>query len=244
MGFNATAFDGYYRTPLGQLTKRFVQAQLAALWPNMNNMRLLGIGYPHQYMADYQAQAERALILLPQSRERVAWPLPELDKNTLCIAPPGMQPFPAESFDRLLVVHCLEFLDQTPQILDEFYRVMKPHGRMILIVPNRLSSWARQETTPFGYGAPYTLKQISRYISESRLSIVNVRRALFAPPFETEFCQRMAPAFEGIGQAAFKSFCGVHILEVIKTVPAPVRPQKGTPVISGILKPQIGTQTA
>jgi len=152
------------------------------------------------------------------------------EKNILCLAKSTLQPFPYESFDRVLAIHSLEFCENISEMLHECWRVMKPNGRMMLIVPNRMSIWARTENCPFAYGTPYTLSQIKQNLLDNNFRIERQRKALFVPPFETNLMLSLSPVFEGVGGAVFKGFGGVHVIEVSKKVYASVTPDKGSAI--------------
>lgn len=46
-------------------------------------------------------------------------------------------PFPAETFDLVISRSVIEHLEQPRQVFQEFYRILKPGGRSILITPNK-----------------------------------------------------------------------------------------------------------
>jgi len=47
----------------------------------------------------------------------------------------------SNSFDSILVSHCLEHLENPAQFLKEFYRVLKPSGRLLLLLP----TWSKNK---------------------------------------------------------------------------------------------------
>jgi hypothetical protein len=105
------------------------------------------------------------------------------------------------------------------------WRVLAPEGRLLLLVPNRRSIWARLEATPFGYGHPYSSSQLDVLLREALLTPLDWGSALHVPPIERRMVMRSAPAFERLGARFFPAFAGVIIVEAKKELMAPL----GTP---------------
>ena len=59
--------------------------------------------------------------------------------------------------DLILISHGLEVSDNQDLLLQEVRRVLKDSGKLVIIVPNRTGFWARSDSTPFGYGKPYSI---------------------------------------------------------------------------------------
>ena len=235
--FSFEAFEEFYQTRMGVLAQRFILARMKEIWLDVRHHSFLGLGYAQPYLEGYAEQAERTIVMTPYAKDATPWE--QHEKNVLCLGKPTLQPFPYESFDRIFAIHSLEFTENLSEALHECWRVLKPNGRMMLIVPNRMSIWARTENCPFAYGAPFTYAQIKQALFENNFLIERQRNALFVPPFETNLMLSLSPLFEGVGGAVFKSFGGVHIVEVSKKVFAPIKPDKGSAisVATQILRP-------
>jgi len=226
MAFSANAFSSYYSSPLGVMSRRFIRNKTYQFWPELRHYSLLGIGYAQPYLNRYMHQAERTLLSMPRVDDMK--PFLYEDKNTLCITDLEEQPFPNQFFDRILIIHCLEFMGDVPKLLKECHRMLKPNGRILIIVPNRHSMWSRADATPFGNGSPFTPEQIKRYITESDFQIERMETALFTPPRNSAFIRKLSPLIEKYGPYAFFRFGGVHIIEVSKQVFATITPDKGS----------------
>jgi SAM-dependent methyltransferase len=146
------------------------------------------------------------------------------------------------SVDRLLVVHCLEASERTEALLREIWRVLKPEGRVLLIVPNRRGVWARLDSTPFGHGRPYSRGQLEQLLTSALFTPLEWTSALFMPPLDRQWLVRWATAFERIGARLWPGFAGVIIVEAHKelmgAVPktAPARRVERLATVRGILK--------
>jgi len=49
----------------------------------------------------------------------------------------------------------------------EFWRVLHPTGRMIVVVPNRAGLWAHKEGIPISKGQPYSVRQLRGLLEDS-----------------------------------------------------------------------------
>src|SRR6202162_157996 len=107
----------FYRTPLGQVARRMIRRAVRRMWPDVQGMRLLGIGYPAPFLTALSPETERTVALMPASLGVLAWP-PE-GANLAMLADEGELPFADFSIDRVLLVHALETSEQAGPLLKE-----------------------------------------------------------------------------------------------------------------------------
>ncbi|MCB2109302.1 MAG: methyltransferase type 11, partial [Rhodobacteraceae bacterium] len=74
----------------------------------------------------------------------------------------------------------------------------------------------RLERTPFGFGRPYTVSQMTRMMQETLFAPTRTERALFVPPIRSRMLLRAAPAWENVGARWFTQFSGVLLMEARK----------------------------
>jgi SAM-dependent methyltransferase len=134
----------------------------------------------------------------------------------------GSLPLRDNSIDRVLAVHCLEVTEQVTPLLRELWRVLKPEGRLLVVVPNRRGMWAHVDTTPFGYGSPYSRSQLDALLHQSLFSPQTWSSALYLPPFDRAILVRSATAWERVGASVCPGFGGVLMVEARKETTAPV----------------------
>jgi SAM-dependent methyltransferase len=206
----------FYRTSLGQVARRMIRRALRRIWPDLHGMRLLGIGYATPFLGVFAAETERTLALMPASLGVLGWP-PD-GRNLVTLASEGEMPFADYSIDRILVVHALETSDEVRPMLKEIWRVLAGGGRLLIIVPNRRGIWARLERTPFGYGRPYTMSQLSQLLRDELFTPVGSATALFIPPVGSRMMLGAAPAWERVGGRWFQTFAGVVMVEATKQI--------------------------
>jgi SAM-dependent methyltransferase len=217
MGFEVHGLREFYASPAGHVAARLVRARLAALWPALPGMAVLGIGHPAPYLRLWRAEAARCLALAPPQTGACRWPK-DAPAATV-VAEEEWLPFPDLSFDRVLLVHGLEVAENARRLLREVWRVLRDDGRVIAVVPNRRGLWAHLESTPFGQGQPYSAGQLGRLFERQMFRVERRDAALFAPPFRSRVALRTSPALERLGQAACPArFAGLAILEAEKDI--------------------------
>lgn len=129
-------------------------------------------------------------------------------------------PFQDETFDRCILIHALEHTYSPKRFLREVWRILKPGGRVIVVVPNRRGLWARFDNTPFGMGQPYTKGQAFDLLEACLFKPLSHKRALFHPP--------VIPLGQSYRYAetyfywVFAKFSGVIVIEAEKQVYCPV----------------------
>ena len=99
---------------------------------------------------------------------------------------------------------------------------------MLVVAPNRRGMWARAETTPFGYGRPFSRTQLTQLLRTALFSPMAWTEALHMPPMRRAWVVRSAVAWERIGSVLPMPFSGLHIVEASKQVfrPIPVRSRR------------------
>ena len=206
----------FYRTPLGQVARRMIRQAVRRMWPDLNGLRLLGIGYPAPFLTAISPDTERTVALMPASLGVLAWPSD--GANLAVLAEEGELPFADYSLDRVLLIHALESSEQVGTLLKEAWRVLAGGGRLLVIAPNRRGIWARLERTPFGSGRPYTTSQLSQLLRDELFTPVATGAALFVPPSRSRMMLRSARAWERIGVRWFPTFAGVIMVEATKQI--------------------------
>jgi SAM-dependent methyltransferase len=206
----------FYKSDLGQVARGMIRRAVRRIWPDLKGMRLLGVGYPTPFLTSLLAESERTVVAMPASQGVLGWP-PEA-RNLVALVDEGELPFADCSIDRVLVVHALEVSEEARPMLTEIWRVLAGGGRLLIVVPNRRGIWARLERTPFGFGRPYSISQLSQLLRDERFIPVNAQGALFIPPAKRRTILRAAPVWERIGKRFFPTFAGVVLVEAAKQI--------------------------
>lgn len=210
----------FYGEPAGVLVRRLLARRLADAWGEAVNCDVLGLGYATPWL-DAFVGARRQVAAMPGGQGVEHWP--SVGKNRTLLVDERRLPFPAGSFDRVLLVHALEESDDSQALMLEAVRILAPAGRIILVAAARGGLWARSEATPFGHGRPFTRGQLERLVREVGLEPSAWSQALYVPPWRPML--PMAEGFEQIGRRVFPGAAGLIMLEATRQAYARVRPQ-------------------
>jgi Methylase involved in ubiquinone/menaquinone biosynthesis len=206
----------FYATPLGQTARRMIRRRLRHQWSDVTGQTVLGLGYPIPYLGTFRNEATQTIAAMPAQQGVLHWP--HEDPGLTTLVDELELPFDDLSFDRVLLVHALEYAEQVRPLLREIWRILAGSGRLIVIVPNRRGLWARFERTPFGHGLPYSARQLSLTLRENLFTPLDIDRALFAPPLRSTMIRSISAPLEQIGNRAFNTFGGVIIAESVKQI--------------------------
>jgi SAM-dependent methyltransferase len=213
----------FYASPLGRATRDLIQRQLVAAWGDASGLDVLGLGYATPYLEPFCAAGRRTVGAMPAAQGVERWP--HDSANQVCLSADSALPFPNALFDRVLAVHSLEESDDPAAFLSEVKRVLSPSGRLILIVANRRGIWSRAESTPFGYGRPFSRSQLEEAVRAAGLEPTAWSRAVYAPPIQ--FFAPLAESFELVGSKLWTPLAGLILMEAVKQTFA-IKPRGAT----------------
>jgi len=207
----ARSAAAFYATARGQTASAVLRDRLAAFWPDLAGMAVLGLGFAEPFLTLWRDQAYRCVAALPVE-------LAPATTRQACLIEEDRLPFPDLSFDRILLVHGVDAAADARRLLREVWRVLKDDGRILVVAPNRLGLWAHVESTPFGHGHPYSQPQMARLLAHAMFRPERRDAALFIPPVNWEFLLRGWPVWEQLGHAVAPNLAGVTLIEAIKDV--------------------------
>jgi SAM-dependent methyltransferase len=232
----------FYGQRLGVVARRLIGRGIRNQWPDARGQCVLGIGYATPYLGLFREEAERCLAFMPAAQGVVKWPSTKpalsalVDENEL--------PLLDSTADRVMLVHALEMTNDPGAMLREVWRVLASGGRLLAVVPNRRGLWARMDTTPFGYGRPYSRSQINQLLRETWFTPTGWSEALYVPPIERGWFLRSAGAWERTGATLSAPFAGVHLVEatkqVYRAIPARRVKRRLVPALEPALAPSPG----
>ena len=210
-----TELRDFYETPLGGVARRLIRREIRNIWPNAKGQQIVGLGYAPPYLRTFLQRTE-VCAFMPAHQGVTMWP-PEGPYKAALIDECNL-PLPDSSVERVLMVHALEMSENGRDMLREAWRVLKPEGELLLIVPNRRGPWASPESTPFGHGRPYSRAQLEKLLTQTNFNPQSGHPALFMPPSHRSLLIRFAMAFGRTGARLWPAFAGVHIVCAKKQV--------------------------
>ena len=210
----------FYATARGAVAARQLRQRLAAMWPALPGLDVLGLGYAAPYLGLWRREAARCLAVTPAQLGAARWPADAACRA--CVAEEDALPFADLSMHRILLVHGLENAEHARRMLREVWRVLAEDGRLLVVAPNRIGMWAHLEHTPFGQGQPYSMGQIERLLAAALFRVERQDTALFVPPVRLRLILRGAPLWDRLGRHIAPRFAGVTITEAVKDIYAAV----------------------
>lgn len=127
-------------------------------------------------------------------------------------------PYSDDSFDRVIVLHSLEFTKHITGFLREVWRVTAPEGRATFLIPNRVGLLVRSDTTPFGYGQPFTEKQFRNILAENQFSGDDFLEVLCMPAWSLKYDKKLVVFLNALGQILWPQLCGAYVVHARKRV--------------------------
>lgn len=206
----------FYGSRLGLATRRSLAGRLRPRLTGLSGGRIMGLGYAMPYLSDCIEKPDAQLAFMMARQGVFRWP--EHGAVQSALVDECDLPLLESVVDVALVVHGLELADAPQDMLREIWRVLAPQGRLFLVVPNRRGVWARFDSSPFGYGQPFSRPQLSALLKESQFSVVAWSHALYFPPSTMGVVLAAAPALEGFGSRLMPALSGVIIVEAVKQV--------------------------
>lgn len=218
--------SSFYDEAIGQVARRHIGRRIRLAWPDLRGQRVLGYGYALPYVRPFAGEAERVAALVPAEQDFAAIPP---GPPVAVLGEEDALPFPDAFFDRILMVHGLETADAVRPVMRQAWRVLAPHGRLLLVVPNRASLWAQVEVSPFARGRPFSRTQLDRLLRESMFVPERWDSSLYFPPFRVRRLVRSGFGWEQVGRKLWPRLAGVHIVEATKSLYALIPPGKLQP---------------
>ena len=213
----------YFHTELGAKASAIISKTLAPLMNNRSLGFIVGFGFTCPFldslnkMSNFKEPNTKIISLMPGEQGVVHWP--KNKKNVSVLVDETSWPINTSSADIILIAHGLEVSGNQNDLLSEAYRVLDGKGKLILLVPNRTGFWARSDNTPFGFGKPYTLKQLTFLLSQNQFHIDHIFPALYGLPSKKGYWLKSINFWEAIGKKFnFPFFGGLLIVEASKSL--------------------------
>lgn len=211
----------FYATRMGESVAALLSKTIRRLWPGIPGDSMLVIGYGIPYVVPYFSQAAPLVVAMPAEQGAVAWP--SGSPNHVILAHDGELPFQTNSINRVFLIHSIEYSEHLNAMMQEVWRVLAPGGRVLAVVPNRVSFWSNSSKTPFGFGRPFNVLQLRGLFMSHQFTITQSTNALFAPPFITRASASLGRKIETVGNILWWFLGGVLIMEAEKQLYASIK---------------------
>ena len=75
-------------------------------------------------------------------------------------------------------------------------------------MPNRTGFWARSDSTPFGYGKPYSISQLTALLRKNQFQIDSITPSLYGFPAKRGYWLKSLSLWEKVGKKLNSFFLG------------------------------------
>jgi len=195
---DVTRLIGFYRSPLGKMSRALLREQIMRMAGAVDKRRVLGLGFASPYLRFAMETAERVLCFMPARQGADAWPREGPSHTVMC--DPLEMPLTDAAVDLIIAVHAFEHISDAEELMREIWRVAAPNARLIVVVPRRRGLWAALDNTLFGDGNPFSRRQVERLLRDHSFIPESWREALYLPPSNQRFVLRLARFFERFGR--------------------------------------------
>jgi len=205
---------GFYKSPLGKISRALVREEIVRLAGSINQRRVLGLGFASPYLRFALEKAERVLAFMPGRQGASSWPREGPSHTVLC--DPLEMPLTDSAVDLIIAVHAFEHIGDAEELMRELWRVAAPNARLIVVVPRRRGLWAATDNTPFGDGNPFSRTQVERLLRDHSFVPEAWREALYLPPTSHPLLIKWARFFERFLRLFGPAFAGVIVVSAKK----------------------------
>lgn len=231
---------GFYKSPLGKISRALVREQVLKLAGPVDKRRLLGLGFASPYLRATLDKAERVLVFMPARQGASAWPREGPSHTVLC--DPLEMPLTDAAVDLIIAIHAFEHVSDAEEMMRELWRIAAPNAQLIVVVPRRRGMWAAADNQPFGDGYPYSKPQLEKLLRDHSFVPLHWRTALHLPPSNARIVVKFARFLEGFGRLFGPLFGGVFVVSAKKELfPAVPRRKKAERYVR---MPNLTAQTA
>lgn len=238
---NIVSLRQFYASPLGRLAKQRLRQLVMQLWPEHGQEVIVGLGYAVPVLRVLERAKPAALVaLMPADQGAIYWPVHS--ENHSVLADELMPPFAPSTLHRVVMLHAFEHAPRPKELLQVYWHMLAPGGRLLLIVPNRRGFWASFGTTPFTHGTPYSLSQLKELLAATQFTLREARAALFAPPGGGALWLRSWKLLDRVGRWCFPAMGGVLLIDAEKqiyaSIPEPVKAKMAwKPALGAVAQP-------
>ena len=209
MEISASTIHNFYNSELGKIVMLETTNNLSKALNGHHATKICGLGYTHPYLDFLKSSYSQSSFyeMSPDflgaiKEENSSFKQEVVDEYCLPIQP--------STIDIIVLSHILELVEKPEKVVEEAWRVLKPNGVLISIVPRRAGLWTRYDNSPFGYGRSFSKNQLS-YLLDSFFYSESSFYYLYTPPWKNFFNYRLSSFFEKLGPLTIPFLSGLKM---------------------------------
>lgn len=210
--------ESFYAAPAGKLLDGEIAAYLDAAWEDgdLGRRHMMCLGFPPPVLRRKAASARSFSLLCPPFIGAVPWV--EGDVSKAAVVDPSRLPLREGCFDRVLVCHAFEYLEDPLSFVEELWRALAPGGRAIFLVANKRWPWHRR-------GAPWQhravrvpVKTFCAFLRRNGLAPLKRTGCLYGLPVEFPESPKARELVRAVNRGTGLAGAGFYLLEAEKTL--------------------------
>ncbi len=216
MDITASDIYSFYNTKLGQILKNYIQYHINSQIKQIEPLAICGYGYTEPYLSYFSKQESQNTFidLIPEFLDGSVNQTLNYDQKTIH---EYFLPLDPSSVDLVISTHLLELVEKPKSSIEEVWRVLKPNGLFIAVVPRRAGLWTRYDNNPFGYGRSYSSMQF-RELIKNHMVLESKKSFIHFPPWNHYLNYKFHQTLEKTGEVIFPFIGGLMILVCKKIV--------------------------
>ena len=207
MEISASDIYSFYQSKLGGLVKRTIRQKSISSIDKSNPSDVCGYGYVSPYLSFINKHFSQSNIIEFRPdfldgavQERVDFNQKFIHEYFLPLEP--------SMVDIVISTHLLEFVEKPQSSIEEIWRILRPNGYFIAVLPRRSGIWTRYDNNPFGFGRSYSSVQFRNLIND--YFVLDEKKSfLHFPPWGHYLNYKFYQTFENLGNQLFPYMGGL-----------------------------------
>ncbi len=204
----------FYAAPLGRRVAAVLKRRVRRRVGSLAGRRVALVGFGVPLVAGLCERAAMHVQLMPAGIGAIA-----AARRAALVAETAL-PLADEAVDVVILLHALEAVPDPDALMREIWRILRPEGELVAILPRRASLWAMVASTPFGHGRPWRQREIEALLVERCFVVTGCERILRFPPFAP--ASLPALAIERTAEALHLPIGGVLLVTAGKRLAQPL----------------------
>jgi len=163
--------EGFYRSPSGRYLSNEIENCLSSIWAgsDLKQCHLLCVGFPPPGIMKTALSGQSFAVFSPGFLGPN-----KIDNKGLNISLVGDEthlPFPEGSYDRVLVFHALEYMEDPRSFIEEVWKILSPGGRVFLMTPNKKGAWKKTGLPNSELAKPYLFREVRSFLEQNGFTV-------------------------------------------------------------------------